>query len=752
MRRIALTTPATGTFRPPRRRPRVGHVLAIAGVLAVLAGISLAAMSAIPRTAPAQPGVQGAGPAALSDTLLVTRYSQAGASSGLWALPPGAGAFQPLLDSAGQPVVAANGRLLVATRVTLAGDTVRISVVALDAGSLAPRWETDVASFPFAALSTGNLSSAGASVAVTADRVYVSPSVWGSVAPLTVVALDRASGRELTHWTVDTGGATSAGVRLLASSDGATLYLLDATFDPVTHQTTAEVYLRIRTADGRLVDRHDLTGPDGKPFYPADRTAADGRTVYGIGAAPSPAGSLAIQFFDVATGTPLPPLELPLADNGNIPDHEEATSPDGRMLYVLDASSAELAVVDLPARAVRQVVPVEGLASGQPSLRSRVVAALRGLVVQDAAAKFSFNGDMQLSPDGKRLYAVGVVGSGYEGVPTGVVAIDIATWRVIDRWLPDAQVGYLELGADGHTLYVETVDPSSPTGAMSLALLDTRTGVVNPVAGTVPGYAYSLRQLYRDSYGRAPSAAGVVAAPIAPLARLDVSLNHSSILAGDAVTVDARFVDPATGQPIVPGETDVAYQSPASVSATFYHGQIGPGDVVVALQPAGYGHYRGSATLTDPTAWSLQVDATRENAPGSRASIASAVAVQAAVTGSDGRRYMLRLTIEPASPLVDRVATVRGAFVDAELGTSLPDGVGLAGGTPASIDAGFFLGSGDLGQAREVISVTLRPAGHGAYAATVSLDQAGGWTAQVDFAQGKRAVYALAGTVQVALP
>jgi hypothetical protein len=96
--------------------------------------------------------------------------------------------------------------------------------------------------------------------------------------------------------------------------------------------------------------------------------------------------------------------------------------------------------------------------------------------------------------------------------------------------------------------------------------------------------------------------------------------------------------------------------------------------------------------------------------------------------------------------------TVRVAFVDVTTGAPLPDGVALAGGTPASVDVAFYLGSGALGQAREMIAATLRPAGHGSYAATLTFDNAGGWAAQVAFPQGGHAFSALAGTVQVAAP
>jgi hypothetical protein len=238
------------------------------------------------------------------------------------------------------------------------------------------------------------------------------------------------------------------------------------------------------------------------------------------------------------------------------------------------------------------------------------------------------------------------------------------------------------------------------------------------------------------------------------VARLDVALDRTSILAGDRVTVDARFVDPRDGKPLTPDQAGVRFNPPRRVTATFYHGQLDADAVVVELQPVGFGHYRGSVSLAGPQVWSLQVDATRDNGPGSRVSLASAVVAQAAFAASDGHRYLLQLTSEPASPVAGQPVTLRLAFVDATSRQPLPEGVNLSEELPDSIDVALFLGNGDLSQAREMHACTLRPdgAGRGVYTGGLTLDQPGGWSAQISFALGGQAVRALAGSIQVGAP
>jgi hypothetical protein len=751
MRPIAPIDQLTGSRNLPERRLRHELLLALGGALVVLvAGMLYMLVFSI---GPIRRGnsQNAAAPVTVPDTLIASDFDSGSQIYSLSAYLPGGTSFQPVLDNGNRPVISPDGRQLFSTQVSRDGDTIHIGVVALSSGTFAQQWRAPVTTFPASDMTGNNLASVGATLAVTKDRVYASPSAWGSRDPLTIVVLDRASGRETARWSIplDEKNAYS-GAMLYASPDGSELWVLDPTVDPTTQQSQPMLYLRVDTANGRLVDEHELTGSDGQPYYPYGPMAPDGHTLYTVGAWGPNDGTLAIQFFDLSSGRLQPSLVLPVPKSDSFPDHEEASSPDGRTLYILLPALGKVMIVDLQARIVNQVYPVEGLTADGPSLIARVLGTLRDLVVQPAAAKFYFAGNMQLSADGKRLYAVGVKGSGYEAMPNGIISIDTTTWQVIDRWLPDVQVSFIQLGSDGSTLYVQATDGS---GATTLTVLDTRTGVASPVAQDLPSNVTSLLQLYRERYGMSNGVSSGTPTHVTPLARLDIAVDRTNMLAGDTVTVDARFVDPGSGTPVTSGQKNVDFEPPAKVTATFFHGQQGPGDVVVQLHADGFGHYRGSAVLNDAAVWSLQVDATRTNAPGSRAEIGGAVTVQSAFAGTDGRRYLLQLTTDPTAPVAGESTTVRVAIVDADSGTPLPDGVELTGGTPASLDAAYFRGMGDPGQSPlEMVSTELQSTSHGVYSDHLTFDTGGSWTLQINVRVGDHAVSVLAGAIQVSAP
>ncbi len=143
-----------------------------------------------------------------------------------------------------------------------------------------------------------------------------------------------------------------------------------------------------------------------------------------------------------------------------------------------------------------------------------------------------------------------------------------------------------------------------------------------------------------------------------------------------------------------------------------------------------------------PGNWSLRVVA--EFPDGARRSIQleNAVTVQAAFAGTDGRRYIMLVTADPARPIARQPATVRAAFVAAESGAPLPEGVTLVDGLPDKLEAAFFARVG-------VTSVTLTPVGHGRYEGKATLWSVESWTARISFlAAGDRAVSFVAGVLQ----
>ena len=451
-----------GRFHVTRVRHQIGQMAAAILVLVLVAGLlAVAFESQNPSNGDNSPtapvGVSGV---SVPDTLFATDFDQTTTLTSLLAYRAGSSSFQPVLDVGSPPVISPDGHQLFSGQVTRDADAVHVAVVALSSDTLSRQWRTEVASFPSSKVTTGNLASAGASIAVTADRVYVIPDIWNTRDPITIVVLDRQSGTERARWSIPwTDKNASGGSWIYASPDGATVYVLDTTLDPATNQTTPAVYMRVRASDGYLEDHHELTAPDGQHYFPSGRMTPDSHTLYTVGGwLSSSNGGLELQFFDLTSGTLLPSLELPFQSNGEFLDTEQATSADGRTLYVLSPTVNELAIVDVQSRSVTKTVPIKGLATGSRSLIARIASVVRNWIVQPTAAKFYFSGDMQLSPDGKRLYAVNVTGSGIEATPSGVIAIDTTTGNVVNHWMSDAQINYLQLGGDGFSLYAETSD------------------------------------------------------------------------------------------------------------------------------------------------------------------------------------------------------------------------------------------------------------------------------------------------------
>jgi len=167
----------------------------------------------------------------------------------------------------------------------------------------------------------------------------------------------------------------------------------------------------------------------------------------------------------------------------------------------------------------------------------------------------------------------------------------------------------------------------------------------------------------------------------------------------------------------------VQFEPPARVFAQVDGGNGPP--TTVSMDLADFGVYRGTFAAPAPNSWSLgtfNVQMTAEWPDGSRRATPpqDAFTVQPALPGTDGRRYILRVTSQPAQPVADQPATVRVAFVDAESGAPLQDEMILSGGPPASVEAAFYGGGG-------FTKPPFTPVGKGAYEGQVRLFSPGSW-------------------------
>jgi hypothetical protein len=155
--------------------------------------------------------------------------------------------------------------------------------------------------------------------------------------------------------------------------------------------------------------------------------------------------------------------------------------------------------------------------------------------------------------------------------------------------------------------------------------------------------------------------------------------------------------------------------------------------------------YRGSVVVPVPKSWSqgtFSVQVTAEWPDGSRRATPAqdAFTVQPALPGTDGRRYILRVTTVPEQPVAEQPAVVRIAFVDADSGAPFPDGISLAGGPPALVEGSFYSSSG-------FTRPSYTPIGGGVYEGQVRLFAPGTWRVMVTLSSPVDSTYTI-GTVE----
>ena len=673
--------------------------------------------------------------ATVSDLLLAQSYDQANGTTSLQALLPATQEVRTLLDGVdvqGMPAISPDGRQLLVRGWEVSDGTVTSAVYSFDSVTMAYQWRVAIVSEPVdpdGARTTSSVTFAG-------DRIYVASQRWLGDGPIAFVALDRVTGAQAGSWTLDTGDVGSNGPWLYASPDGADLYaLFDLWEGPGPNPDHAGVgYVHYALPDMREVARQVPLPDENLAYGWGGMPVNDGRMLasvgfFGQGQPPQ------VRFFDLAAGQSLPPLALPFESASGLIQH--AVSPDGARLYLFDPTTGDLAVVDLATRTVVEqvVVDMSVARGGGGSLLGRIWDGIRVAFVQDAAAKVYIGGSMQLSPDGSQLYAIGVEGDFINGEPTGVLAIDTRTWQVVDRWLTDTHPMQVILGGDGRYLYVQTIRWGTD-GTNAFRVVDTASGQDDLTVDLPTGTAWSLAELYRDTWGRAPAVAGIDGRKIAkapageavPFARLDVAVGAESVVAGDPVTVEARFLDPKSGEVVRDGRDGVRFTPPDHVQAVFSRGNASEKDVTVVLAQAEYGVYRGAALLPAAGTWSLDVTVRTSGEPLRRSGIVGAVVVQAALAGSDGNRYVLRLTADPATPVAEKPFTIRAAFVDVATGAQLTKGDGLLNGEPEEIRISLMPANGS-----GVTTATLEPTGDGSYSGTAKVWQSGRWQIRADF-------------------
>jgi hypothetical protein len=165
-----------------------------------------------------------------------------------------------------------------------------------------------------------------------------------------------------------------------------------------------------------------------------------------------------------------------------------ARSGDG--LYIWDPVAAIMSRIDLRTGALTQSPPAsasrgEGPLDGLAALGRRIGR----WIAPSVAAKVRLEPGLVLSPDGTRVYAIGVgFASPSGGGSTGVFAFDAATLAQLGHWDPTADFTSIAVSGDGRFVYaaaqggVDALGVASRNGA-SVTVFDATDGSVRLIAG-----------------------------------------------------------------------------------------------------------------------------------------------------------------------------------------------------------------------------------------------------------------------------
>jgi hypothetical protein len=166
-----------------------------------------------------------------------------------------------------------------------------------------------------------------------------------------------------------------------------------------------------------------------------------------------------------------------------------ALSADGSTLYLWDPAGAILTAVDL-------AKGTKTSGKGVASVGEGPLSALGHWLAPTAAAKSLLRGALAISPDGSRIYAIGVKegGSSREvGGSAGVFVFDAATLAPAGVWQPIADYVSVAVSADGRFVYAAGLPGTDAAGQSqleqqaSITVYDTTDGSVRLIAGRLGG-------------------------------------------------------------------------------------------------------------------------------------------------------------------------------------------------------------------------------------------------------------------------
>jgi hypothetical protein len=184
--------------------------------------------------------------------------------------------------------------------------------------------------------------------------------------------------------------------------------------------------------------------------------------------------------------------DVPVSGSSGVETDPTAVSPDGTKLYVWDPSTGTVTRVDLASGDKRTGNGIAAAAERDP------LAAVGNWLAPTAAAKSFLRGALAVSPDGTRIYAIGIK-SGVDERETagsaGVFVFDADTLEPITVWQPTADFISVAVSADGRLVYasglpgVDAAGQIKITQQASITVFDTSDGSIRAIAGQLGGDA-----------------------------------------------------------------------------------------------------------------------------------------------------------------------------------------------------------------------------------------------------------------------